>query len=796
MTHTDAALRLPARRRVTTARFSYSIETYIAQGGSGVVYRARCHGTDAQVAIKFFLPIYQLDLDLFGSSRTQQSSLRELEKLHSKEVECLKELSHPNIVRVIDNGLYEPKKGDLVTQLRALDHISFFVAEYVPGTNLEKSIQDKPRPKAAIVAILLKICEALAYLHNDRQYMHSDIRPENILVHDQSDEPILIDFALYKNLNFNEVSGQEITKLMGDWDLFPKNLPTNDPLKKIKETSATRQDLKKQCFPGLDLFQFGKLLARLQPILHPMFSDEENDYFNLLIHKLSWPSANSLTAHWLWEQLTKMHPTYFQYMGVEELAPPSSAKDTVQLPGKVVAMSPLMNQLVCTGSFQRLRSINQLAFVSLLYPGATHRRYLHSIRTYSCCADLLESLAHSPVFRLLFSPSLARQALAVSLLHDINHFPLLHVFQELRDIDALHSLDILDLFCDGRATHDRPSIYDILQDIGIDKGTFKDLLFSSHRFLVSNGYDPGLQVVKSLVDSGADVDKLAYLEEDSAFTGVAYGKGIDLARLIASATIVPVSDKQSRNESWHLGFREDGLSAVESLVMARYWMFRTVYWHRANRAVIAMLLHIIRKIYVQEKADVRQYIVDTMWKTDESALDYLNANYRKHFGEDSIAQFMLRQPSSIYQRLVSIRGASSDHEEELYHSIAAMQYDKLESYRSRLTERLGEYLGPATGNDLKLTDADVLIDIPGRSLDTAGPILIEMDNGEVRRIDTIPGPVQTVLTRFEQLAKRLRVFVSPRVADRLNKQILIDNRSELVKAVEESIPDSKPSQVK
>ena len=77
---------------------------------------------------------------------------------------------------------------------------------------------------------------------------------------------------------------------------------------------------------------------------------------------------------------------------------------------------------------------------------------------------------------MFFNPLLARQTLAVSLLHDINHFPLLHTFQEIRE-EYIQAVDLMDLFCDGKATQDNPSIYDLLGEVSLSREQFKDILF-------------------------------------------------------------------------------------------------------------------------------------------------------------------------------------------------------------------------------------------------------------------------------------------------------------------------------
>ena len=100
--------------------------------------------------------------------------------------------------------------------------------------------------------------------------------------------------------------------------------------------------------------------------------------------------------------------------------------------------------------------------------------------------------------------------------------------------------------------------------------------------------------------------------------------------------------------------------------MARYWMFRTVYWHRVNRALMTMMLYVIRKLYVEGRANASEYVVDTMWKSEEAVLEYLNDKFKARFGVDSITHMVLRDRSRIYQRLVSVQGTSINRKEGIF----------------------------------------------------------------------------------------------------------------------------------
>jgi hypothetical protein len=684
----------------------------------------------------------------------------------------------------LDNGDYAPKKTELIKQLHTVQDIKFFAMEYVDGENLRIAFQRKTLSRSDFVSILLKICDALVYLHEKKQYLHTDIRPSNILVREGTSDPVIIDFALYKNLCFSEVEPGETTKLLGDWDLMPKDIGTDNPLKKFKETSGTREELKRLCFPGLDLFQFGRLLKTLTPEIAAILPGEDVEYLEIIVQSLlEWQTVRQLSARWLKEQISKLEPTYAQFMGVEELAPASSATSTLQLPGRIITTSPLIEQLTNTRSFRRLRSINQLALLDVLYPGAGYKRHLHSLRAYAYCADLLESLTHTAQFKAFFSPLLARQALVISLLHDINHFPLLHTFQEVRE-EYIKDMDLIDVFCDGVATQDSPSIYELLSEVSLTREEFRDVLLLDHTKFVEKGYEPGLQVTKSMIDSGADIDKLAYLEDDSRFTGVAYGGGVDAPRLIASATVVQVPG----GTGWHLGFQEQGLSAVESLVMARYWMFRNVYWHRVNRGIMTMMMHVIRKLYVEGKGNASDYITDTMWKSEEAVLEYLNEKHRARFGVECITRLILKDPRTIYRRILSISGAAiSERERKLYGEITSLSPASLEKFRLAATLSLSDFLQLRSINET-LEHEDVLLDLPGRRLDMSGPIYIKLDSGEAKAIHELPGPVARLAGEFEGLVKRLRVYVNPRIVNKLDPDLLRSGRVEMIKLLENAIP--------
>jgi len=92
-----------------------------------------------------------------------------------------------------------------------------------------------------------------------------------------------------------------------------------------------------------------------------------------------------------------------------------------------------------------------------------------------------------------------------------------------------------------------------------------------------------------LVSGSVDVDKLDYLSRDAWMCGVPYGV-IDVDRLLTSLTLAPGGDGHPT-----LALHEKGLAALESLLFAKYQMYRNVYWHHAVRSATSMFKRLVRR---------------------------------------------------------------------------------------------------------------------------------------------------------------------------------------------------------
>ncbi|MFL5584413.1 MAG: HD domain-containing protein [Gemmatimonadaceae bacterium] len=226
-------------------------------------------------------------------------------------------------------------------------------------------------------------------------------------------------------------------------------------------------------------------------------------------------------------------------------------------------------ELVDTEVFQRLRYVRQLGWTYLVYPGATHSRFEHALGTYHLSRRTLALLCEAEDGASISDVDQAA-ARSAALLHDVGHYPFSHALEE---IGALHHEDVA-----------RPLI---------TEGSVASLLSSQ---LGANGPARVFDLIRGrsdsplqgLISGSLDLDKIEYLKRDAFMCGVPYGE-IDVDRLTNS--FVLVEDPDSGRPT--LGVREKALSALESLLFAKYQMYRNVYWHHAVRSATAMYKRLV-----------------------------------------------------------------------------------------------------------------------------------------------------------------------------------------------------------
>ena len=204
----------------------------------------------------------------------------------------------------------------------------------------------------------------------------------------------------------------------------------------------------------------------------------------------------------------------------------------------------LMYDIVQHPFFQRLNRINQLGLASVVYPGARHTRFQHSLGAFYLMSEAVKSLKEKGVY--IFD-SEAEAVKAAILMHDIGHGPFSHVLENTL-IHGISHEDI-SLMMMEHINHD---LHDMLNlAISIFKDEYPNKIFHQ------------------LISSQLDMDRLDYLRRDSFFTGVTEGN-------IGSARIIKMLNVKDER----LVVEAKGIYSIENFLTTRRLMYWQVYLHK------------------------------------------------------------------------------------------------------------------------------------------------------------------------------------------------------------------------
>lgn len=216
-------------------------------------------------------------------------------------------------------------------------------------------------------------------------------------------------------------------------------------------------------------------------------------------------------------------------------------------------------------AFQRLRRVQQLGTAHLVYPGAHHRRFEHSLGAHHLAGRLARSLELDDDDALTLR--------AGALLHDIGHGPFSHAFEEVQHAKGhRHEDTTVDLVRWG-------PMADLLRKGGLDPVAVAQTVV---------GEGP----LSGIVSGALDADRMDYLMRDAHYTGVRVG--VDPDRLIRVV---------HRDPDHGVVVRESGILSAEALLTTRFMMYPAVYLHHTVRASESMLIAAIRS-HVDDGADL------------------------------------------------------------------------------------------------------------------------------------------------------------------------------------------------
>jgi len=216
-------------------------------------------------------------------------------------------------------------------------------------------------------------------------------------------------------------------------------------------------------------------------------------------------------------------------------------------------------KIIDTPIFQRLRRIRQLSSAHLIYPGAQHTRFEHSLGVM----HIASMAGHALYEKGLISVDNIQNLRFAGLLHDIGHGPFSHVFEELLQKKRHSHEDI------GKEIILKTKIGDLISKNGYDKRFITKMAFGNSKF----------QFLNEIISGALSADIMDYLLRDGYFTGAEHAK-IDHNRLTFSLDVY-------KNK---LALAKSALVNFETMMISRYQMFKAVYFHKTVRAGEVMLL--------------------------------------------------------------------------------------------------------------------------------------------------------------------------------------------------------------
>ena len=225
-----------------------------------------------------------------------------------------------------------------------------------------------------------------------------------------------------------------------------------------------------------------------------------------------------------------------------------------------VKVDNLAIELMDSTYFQRLRYVRQLGLCYLVFPGANHTRFEHSLGTYHLASEASEAFGIRDKDLLQVS----------ALLHDIGHPAMSHsvenYFEKLTGMDHLEASRRI---IRGKKPFEDSEIPAILEKFSLSPLDVASII---------SGKSSTYPVLSKLISGPTDIDEMDYLRRDALFTGVAMGH-IDHRRIFNISSLDDTS----------IYIEEKGVPAAESLLIGRILMYNSVYFHKTARIAQLML---------------------------------------------------------------------------------------------------------------------------------------------------------------------------------------------------------------
>lgn len=249
-----------------------------------------------------------------------------------------------------------------------------------------------------------------------------------------------------------------------------------------------------------------------------------------------------------------------------------------------VKLDTAEREVLNSAPVQRLRHIHQLALTYLVYPGATHRRFEHSLGVMHLASRVFDVITDEEnrhdgcrdIFPAVDELRYWRRVLRMAALcHDIGHLPFSHAAEELLPDKKTHE----DLTHALIKSPEMERLWNTLTPPLNTNHIAK--LALGQKELPMETFSTWEAILSEIITGNAfGVDRIDYLLRDSLHAGVAYGK-FDHYRLIDTLRILPSGESNLSEPT--LGVEAGGLHSAEALILARHFMFTQLYCHPVRR---------------------------------------------------------------------------------------------------------------------------------------------------------------------------------------------------------------------
>lgn len=447
-----------------------------------------------------------------------------------------------------------------------------------------------------------------------------------------------------------------------------------------------------------------------------------------------------------------------QLLGLGELGP-HHVTGSVRIPElRNVPITRRVAEIVDHPAFQRLRRVRQLGPTHLVYPGATHTRFEHSLGVYSCVRLYVLNLLRNPAFAASATEGDIMCVLAAGLVHDLGHYSFAHNLEALhlkgRDTPKHEQVGARIVRGELEALRgERPIAAILREDFGVDPERVIALCTGNF-----DGEPTAMDgVLRSIVSSTIDADKMDYLERDSIHLGVPYGRNYDRDRLLASLTL-------NEDETSIAVFAKGKVSA-EIFVFGRYTMFSEAYWHHTVRSAAAMVEVALAAFDSRNDFAPDELLAVLLAHDDDGFLRWLVDQSPDGSATRYLLENMSQNRRRLYKRIATFSRIYVEPDkhrayERIYGMEAAQVFDLADRLRARLSHLVGRALHPA----------DVIIDTPPRDKDRLETIDVVYPNASGRRhyrLHELSRVVSGIQDDFVQVVKKIRLFAEPSLADEL-----------------------------